>query len=48
MVENGEILVEYIRTDDMLADPLTKGLRPIIFIRHVENMGLVRSFDVFG
>ena len=48
MVENGEILVEYICTEDMLADPLTKALRPIMFVKHVENMGLVRSFDVLG
>ena len=48
MVENGEILVKYIRTEYMLADPLTKGLRPIVFVKHVENMGLVSSFDVLG
>ena len=46
MVENGEIIVEHIRTEEMLADPLTKGLRPIVFMKHVERMGLVESFDV--
>ena len=48
MVENGEVLVEYIRTEDMLADPLTKGLRPIVFVKHVENMVLVRSTWLVG
>lgn len=28
-VENGDITVEY--TDDIIADPLTKGLRPCVF-----------------
>ena len=41
MVGNGEILVE-----DMLVDPLTKGLRPIVFVKYIENMGLVRFFNV--
>ena len=41
MVGNGEILVEHIVIEDMLANPLTKGLRPIVFIKHVENIGVV-------
>jgi hypothetical protein len=47
-VKKGYIIVEYISTDSMLADPLTKGLKPIDFKRHVENMGIVSSFDVLG
>lgn len=48
LVKEGAIVVEHIDTDSMLADPLTKGLRPVVFKRHVENMGIVSSFDVFG
>ena len=47
-VKKNDIIVEYIGTNFMLADPLTKGLRPIVFKNHVENMGIVSSFDVFG
>ena len=44
-VQNGDIAVEHISTDDMIADPLTKGLRPCVFDRHVINMGLGVSWD---
>ena len=44
-VQNGDVAVEHISTDDMIADPLTKGLRPCIFDRHVINMGLGVSWD---
>ena len=44
-VQTGDIAVEHISTDDMIADPLTKGLRPCIFDRHVINMGLGVSWD---
>ena len=37
--------MEHISTDDMIVDPLTKGLRPCIFDRHVINMGLGVSWD---
>ena len=37
--------MEHISTDDMIADPLTKGLRPYVFDRHVINMGLGVSWD---
>ena len=30
-VQSGDIAVEHISTDDMIADPLTKGLRPCVF-----------------
>lgn len=46
MVEDKEIEVEHISTEEMIAGPLTKGLRPIVFTKHVENMGIVKSFDV--
>jgi hypothetical protein len=48
MVENNEIEVEHISTEEMTADPLTKGLRPVIFAKHVENMGIVKSFNIFN
>ena len=44
-VQTGDIAVEHISTDDIFADPLTKGLRPCIFDRHVINMGLGVSWD---
>jgi hypothetical protein len=38
----------HIATEEMIADPLTKGLPPKVFKKHVTHMGLVESFDVFG
>ena len=35
LVKNEDIMVKHIDTTNMLADPLTKGLRPITFQRHV-------------
>jgi hypothetical protein len=37
------IKIEHIRTNAMLADPLTKGLTPNVFKQHVTDMGLVDS-----
>ena len=34
-VDNGDIEVVHITTDKMLADPLTKGLRPVDFNKHI-------------
>ena len=39
---------EYISTKKVLVDPLTKRLRPMVLIKHVENMGFVKSFDVLS
>ena len=44
-VQTGDVAVEHISTDDMIADSLTKGLRPYVFDRHVINMGLGVSWD---
>ena len=44
-VQTGDIAVEHISTDDMIADLLTKGLRPCVFDRHVINMGSGVSWD---
>uniref|UniRef100_A0A2N9HJJ0 Reverse transcriptase Ty1/copia-type domain-containing protein n=1 Tax=Fagus sylvatica TaxID=28930 RepID=A0A2N9HJJ0_FAGSY len=43
--------IVHIATEEMIADPLTKGLPPKVFKEHVTHMysyGLVESFDVFG
>ena len=37
LVKNEDIMVEHIDATNMLADPLTKGLRSITFQRHVFN-----------
>ncbi|XP_038973278.1 secreted RxLR effector protein 161-like [Phoenix dactylifera] len=47
-VNNNDLYYEHIAIEDMVADPLTKGLRPIDFVKHVEHMSLLMSFDVFG
>ena len=44
-VQTSDVAVEHISTDDMIADPLTKGLRPCLFDRHVISMGLGVSWD---
>ena len=48
LVKKGDIVIEHIDTESMLADPLTKGLRPVTFKKHVDNMGILGSFDVLG
>ena len=35
-----KVCIEHIKTDLMIADPLTKGLQPKIFKEHVHIMGL--------
>lgn len=42
------INVEHISTEQMLADPLTKGLTPKVFQEHVAHMGLIESSVVFS
>ena len=48
LVKDGSMVVEHMHTDSMLANPLTNRLRSIAFIRHVENMGILSSFDMLG
>jgi len=38
--------IEHLATENMLANPLTKGLTIGVFQRHVTHMGLVKSFDI--
>ncbi|KAK6128152.1 hypothetical protein DH2020_038105 [Rehmannia glutinosa] len=40
-VQKQKVSIEHISTDVMIADPLTKGLPPKTFIRHVEWMGIL-------
>ena len=47
-VKDGPIVVDHEDTDSMLVDLLTKGHKPVVFKRHVENMDIVSSFDIFG
>ena len=37
------INLEHIRTEKMIADPLTKGLPPSVFREHLASMGLRKS-----
>ncbi|XP_075111689.1 secreted RxLR effector protein 161-like [Nicotiana tabacum] len=46
MVKEGDICIKHISTESMLVDPLTKGLRPVVFNEHAKNMGILESFDV--
>ena len=39
-VQDHIISLEHIKTDNMLADPLTKRLPPNVFRKHVASMGL--------
>jgi hypothetical protein len=50
-VRDHYISLEHISTKKMLADPLTKGLPPIVFIEHLAGMDLwesLRSLDNKG
>ncbi|KAL1194917.1 Retrovirus-related Pol polyprotein from transposon TNT 1-94 [Cardamine amara subsp. amara] len=42
-VQKRRVAIEHIRTDMMVADPLTKGLPPCIYIGHVEKMGIMEK-----
>ena len=40
-VQNRQIFIEHLRNNDMLADPLMKGLIPKVFHEHTAHMGLI-------
>ena len=42
-VEENNLCIEHISTNDMLADPMTKGLPPKVFEDHVSKMGLTND-----
>ena len=44
-VQNGQISIEHIGTDSMVADPLTKGLPPKVFHEHIAHMGVSHFSD---
>jgi len=41
-VQSGQISIEYLGTNSMIADPLTKGLPPKVFHEHVAHMGVLQ------
>ncbi|KAM0968159.1 hypothetical protein TB1_015836 [Malus domestica] len=47
-VKKGDILVEHIDTQRMIADPLTKPLAVGVFKEHITSMGFHESFDSAG
>jgi len=46
-VQKQRVSFEHIRTDMMVADPLTKGLPPKAFNGHVERMGIIDKALLF-
>jgi len=44
-VQNGQISIEHIGTNSMVADPLTKGLPPKVFHEHIAHMGVSHFSD---
>ena len=39
-IQDHTIEIEYKETEEMIADPLTKGLLPDVLKKHVAGMGL--------
>ena len=46
-VQSGQVSIEHISTNSMIANPLTKGLLPKVFHEHVAQMGVL-SLDNLG
>lgn len=44
-VQNGQISIEHIGTNSMIADPLTKGLSPNVFHEHTAHMSVILFED---
>ena len=44
IVQSGQIFIEHIGTNFMIADPLTKGLAPKVFHEHIATMSVI-SYD---
>ena len=40
-VQKHRVSIEHIGTERMIADPITKGLAPKVFIGHIERMGII-------
>ena len=45
-VQSKIVSIEHIRTNSVLADPLTKGLPPKVFHEHTAHMGVVQFDDI--
>ena len=45
-VQSGQLYVEHIGIDSMIADPLIKGLPPKMFHEHVACMGVMSLKDI--
>ena len=44
-VQKQRVIIEYISTNFIIADPLTKGLSPKTFSEHVERMDFIARHD---
>ena len=45
-VQSGQISIEHIGTNSMIADPLTKGLPPMVFHEHTTHMGVIMFEEI--
>ena len=45
-VQSGQLSIEHIGTNFMVADPLTKGLPPKVFHEHTARMGVMSLEDI--
>ena len=45
-VQSGQISIEHIGTNSMIADPLTKGLPAKVFHEHTAHMGVILCEDI--
>ena len=45
-VQNGQLSIEHIGSNSMLADPLTKGVPDSVFHQHITYMGLKSCDDM--
>ena len=45
-VQSGQVSIEHIGTNSMVADPLTKGLPPKVFHEHTTHMDVVFIQDM--
>ena len=45
-VHTGHLYIEHIDTNSMIADPLTKGLPPKVFLEHTAQMGVMSFKDI--
>jgi len=44
-VQKNRVLIEYVSTELMIPDPLTKRLPSKVFTSHAENMGIMSSSE---